>query len=52
MSWVVAAYTVFWVAIFGYTMLMSRKQKELDRRIERLRALIEEGEESSVTSDE
>ncbi len=50
MSWVVAAYTVFWVAIFGYTMLMSRKQKELDRRIEELRALIEEGEGEDPSS--
>lgn len=47
MSWVVAAYTVFWVAIFGYTISMSRKQKELDRRIEALRKLIAEGKDSS-----
>jgi CcmD family protein len=42
MNWLVVAYSVFFIAIFGYTLMMSRKQKDLDRRIEELRSLIKD----------
>ena len=44
MNWLVAAYSVFFTGIFAYTLMMSRKQKDLDRRIEELRSLIKEND--------
>ncbi len=44
MNWLVAAYSVVFAAIFGYTLMISRKQKDLDRRIEELRSLIQDGD--------
>ena len=46
MSWLVAAYSAFFVIFFSYTVRMSMKQKELDRRIEELRRRLEDRHES------
>lgn len=40
MSWLVAAYAVFWTAVFVYVWTMGRKQKELDRRLDELNRLL------------
>ena len=35
--WLIAAYTVFFAGIAGYTLMLSQRQKDLDRRIEDLK---------------
>lgn len=42
MTWLVAAYSAFFVIFFAYTVRMSLKQKDLDRRIDELRNRLEE----------
>jgi CcmD family protein len=37
-----AAYTVIWAVVFGYVLLMYRKQRKLKREIDRLRNSTEE----------
>jgi CcmD family protein len=37
-----AAYTVIWAVVFGYVLLMYRKQRRLKRQIDRLRDSTEE----------
>ncbi len=44
--WLVGAYSAFFLILFGYVARISSKQKNLDRRIDELRARLEEGEES------
>lgn len=46
MNWVIAAYTVFWVAIFGYVVLLSRKQKDLARRLDELKSVLEQTDQN------
>ena len=46
MTWLVAAYSAFFVLFFAYTFRMSLKQKDLDRRIEDLKARLEERRDS------
>ena len=45
MNWVIAAYTVFWVAIFGYLILLARKQKKLDHRLDELKSMLEQADQ-------
>ena len=40
--WLVVAYSAFMALFFVYTMTMSRKQSDIDRRIEDLRKQIDE----------
>ena len=40
--WLVAAYSVFMTLFFLYTLSMSRKQNDIDRRIEDLRKQLDE----------
>ena len=47
MSWLVAAYSAFFVIFFAYTVRMSRKQKELDRRIDELQSRLVDRSDSS-----
>jgi len=42
MTWLVAAYSTFFVLFFAYTIRISFKQKDLDRRIDELRERLEE----------
>ncbi len=46
MTWLVAAYSAFFVLFFAYTIRMSIKQKDLDQRIDALRTRIEENQDS------
>jgi CcmD family protein len=50
MTWLVAAYSAFFIIFFAYTVRMSSKQKELDRRIDELRSRLEEREETENRS--
>ena len=45
MTWLVAAYSAFFVIFFAYTVRMSVKQRDLDRRIDELRNRLEETDE-------
>ena len=48
MSWnwyLVVAYCGFFVLFFAYTIRMAAKQKNLDRRVEELKARLEENRE-------
>ncbi len=42
MTYLVLAYAVIWLALFGFMMHISRKQADLNREIETLRKLLEE----------
>ena len=42
MSWVIAANIVVWIAIFGYMLVVSGKQRQCDRRVRELRHLLED----------
>ena len=42
MTYLVLAYAVVWLALFGYMMHISGKQADLNREIETLRKLLEE----------
>ena len=44
--WLVSAYSAFFLILFGYVVRMSGKQKNVDRRIDALRAKLEKGHES------
>ena len=46
MTFLVAAYSAFFVLFFAYTVRMSIKQKDLDRRIDELRTRLEEDQDS------
>ena len=46
MTFLVAAYSAFFVLFFAYTVRMSIKQKDLDRRIDELRPRLEEDQDS------
>ncbi len=46
MTWLVAAYSAFFVIFFAYTVRMSLKQKDLDRRIDELRNRLEDTDEN------
>ena len=37
-----AAYTVIWVVVFGYVLMMQRKQRQLQREIKLLQESIDE----------
>ena len=43
MNYLIAAYSVFFLMVFVYTIWMGSKQKDIDRRIEDLRRNIESG---------
>jgi CcmD family protein len=43
LGYLLAAYTVIWAVVFGYVLFMQRKQRALQRQIDRLR----ESEEKS-----
>lgn len=36
LGYLMAAYTVIWAVVFGYVLFMQRKQRSLQRQIERL----------------
>ena len=42
-----AAYTVIWAVVFGYVLIMQRKQRQLRRQI----TLLQESFDKSKTSD-
>jgi len=48
MTWLVAAYSAFFVLFFAYTIRMSIKQKDLDRRIDELRTRLEDNQDSDT----
>lgn len=41
MSWLIAAYTIIWVAIFIFVFNMDRKQKTLASELEQLRSKLD-----------
>lgn len=43
MSYLFAAYMVIWLVLFAYLVRLSNKQKKLDREIETLKKLVDEG---------
>jgi len=40
--WLITAYAIFFVGLAGYTILMSQRQKGLDRRLEDLKHRIDD----------
>ncbi len=42
MSYLFAAFSVVWIVIFLYTLLISRRQRELSQEVEMLRRMTEE----------
>ena len=48
MTWLVAAYSAFFVLFFAYTIRMSIKQKDLDRRIDELRTRLEDDQDGDT----
>lgn len=42
-----AAYTVIWAVVFGYALMMQRKQKQLQRKIELLQDSLDKSKTSS-----
>jgi len=47
MAYLLAAYTVIWAVVFGYIIMMQRKQRRLHRQI----TLLQESLDKSKTSD-
>jgi len=41
LNWLVAAYSVLFILLFGYTIRLALKQKHIDRRIDDLRRRLE-----------
>jgi CcmD family protein len=52
MTWLVAAYSAFFVLFFAYTIRMSLKQKDLDRRIDELRIRLAETDDSDTRPEQ
>jgi len=44
----VAAYSIIWVVVFGYVFNLVKKQKGLDREIERLKNILQKNEKNNV----
>ena len=42
LGYLLAAYTIIWVVVFGYVLLMQRKQRRLQRQIDALRKSLDE----------
>ena len=42
LAYLVPAFALIWAFVFGYVFWMSRKQKDLDKKIDALRAELEE----------
>jgi len=40
-GYLLAAYTVIWAVVFGYVLVMQRKQRRLQRQLDRLQESIE-----------
>ena len=49
LEYLVGAYTVVWLVLFGYLVVLSRKQRQLRRDIDLLKA---ESEDSQKRSDQ
>jgi CcmD family protein len=47
LGYLMAAYTVIWAVVFGYILFMQRKQRRLQRQLDRL----QETEETAKTTD-
>ena len=43
MSYLFSAYMIIWLVLFAYMVHLSKKQKKLDREIETLKKLVDEG---------
>ena len=41
LGYLMAAYTIIWVVVFGYVLAMQRKQRRLQRQLDRLQESIE-----------
>jgi CcmD family protein len=41
LSYLFAAYTLIWVIVFGYVFFMQRKQRSLQRQIDRLQESVD-----------
>ena len=44
LGYLLAAYTVIWAVVFGYVIFMQRKQRKLQRQIDRLQESLEKSE--------
>ena len=44
LSFLFAAYTAVWALLFGYVVVLSRRNRSLEREIEELRHLLQRGQ--------
>ena len=44
LGYLLAAYTIIWAVVFGYILFMQRKQRRLQRQIERMQKAAGESE--------
>jgi CcmD family protein len=50
MTYMVAAYFVIWLASFAFILSMVRRQRNLQREIDALRELVQEGPSANVAA--
>ena len=50
LEYLLAAYTVIWVVVFGYVIFMQRKQRKLQHQIDRLQESAEKSEDDINSS--
>ena len=51
LPWLFAVYIITWAAFFGYTFVMSQRQREMRREIDILRRVIAERESRATSGD-
>ena len=51
LPWLFAVFAVTWAAFFGYTFVMSRRQRDMRREIDVLRKTLEEREREIVSAE-
>lgn len=51
LPWLFAVYIITWAAFFGYTFVMSQRQREMRREIDILRRVITERESRATSGD-
>jgi len=51
LPWLFAVYIITWAAFFGYTFVMSQRQREMRREIDLLRRVMAERDSQSTSGD-
>ena len=46
LGYLLAAYTVIWAVVFGYVLVMQRKQRQLQRQLDSLKESIDKSKQS------